>query len=162
MRSNASRCAAPAAAELVATFIPSLTIARAGPDELAVDFDHAGVAGLDRAKLRVIADLRQLDAGAIDDIDQAFPRGDVSPLAIQNDLAHAQLHLSRPRRRNPAGGAARTQYNPQPTSEGRAKSPHSRRHPAVPQSVPPRAKSSSRGSIPCQRDQFDSTDTVRR
>ena len=42
----------------------------AGPHEFAVNLNHAGVAGLDRAKLRVIANVGQLNATAVDDIDQ--------------------------------------------------------------------------------------------
>jgi hypothetical protein len=44
----------------------------AGPDELSVHFDHARVAGLERAKLRVVAHSRQFDAAAGDDVDEAF------------------------------------------------------------------------------------------
>jgi hypothetical protein len=45
---------------------------RAGPKQLSVDFDHARIARLDRAKLRVVAHLCQLDSQAIDDINEAF------------------------------------------------------------------------------------------
>ena len=45
----------------------------AGSHQLAVDLHHAGVAGLDRSKLRVIADLRNSDSAAVDHVDQAFP-----------------------------------------------------------------------------------------
>jgi hypothetical protein len=45
---------------------------RARSRELPVDLYHAGIARLDRSKLRVIADLRNLYARSIDDIDQAF------------------------------------------------------------------------------------------
>ena len=42
----------------------------AGPRELAVNLNHAGVAGLDWAKLRVIANVGQLNATAVDNIDK--------------------------------------------------------------------------------------------
>ena len=49
---------------------PSAACRCAGADQLAVDLDHAGVAGLDGAELGVIADLRNLGAAAVDHIDQ--------------------------------------------------------------------------------------------
>ncbi len=63
-------------------------VRRARPDELAIHLDHARVAGLDRAKLRVVADLRQLNAGAIDYINQAFAGTGLLPRAVQGDRAH--------------------------------------------------------------------------
>ena len=45
---------------------------RARSHELPVGLDHACVTRLDRTKLRVIADLRNLHPRSIDDIDQAF------------------------------------------------------------------------------------------
>jgi hypothetical protein len=45
---------------------------RARSHQSAIDLYHAGIARLDRSKLRVIADLRNLCARSIDHIDQAF------------------------------------------------------------------------------------------
>src|SRR6266850_259572 len=45
---------------------------RARSHELPVDLNHACVTRLDRTKLRVIADLRNLHTRPIDEIDQAF------------------------------------------------------------------------------------------
>ena len=42
----------------------------AGPYELAVNLNHARVAGLNGAKLPVIANVSQLNAIAVDDVDQ--------------------------------------------------------------------------------------------
>jgi len=46
---------------------------RAGPDERTVDFDHAVVARLDGAELRVIADVGNRDRYALDDVDEPLP-----------------------------------------------------------------------------------------
>ena len=46
----------------------------AGSHQLAVDLDHAGIAGLDRSELGVIADLRYFDSAAVDQVDQALSR----------------------------------------------------------------------------------------
>jgi hypothetical protein len=40
--------------------------------QFAVDLDHAGIAGLDRSKLGVIADVRNFDLATVDQVDQAF------------------------------------------------------------------------------------------
>jgi hypothetical protein len=45
---------------------------RARSHQSSIDLYHAGIARLDRSKLRVIADLRNLYARSIDHIDQAF------------------------------------------------------------------------------------------
>src|SRR5258706_503245 len=61
----------------------------ARPDELAIHFDHTGIAGLDRPKLRVITHLSQLDPpDVIDDIDQARTRPNLAHDAVENDRAH--------------------------------------------------------------------------
>lgn len=43
---------------------------RTGPDEVAVYFDHASIAGLDWAELSVIADVRKLLAETDEHVDQ--------------------------------------------------------------------------------------------
>src|SRR5262249_3145969 len=47
----------------------------AGPDEFAIDFDEASVAGLERAELGVITDLRNRNAGAVENVNEALARG---------------------------------------------------------------------------------------
>ena len=44
--------------------------ASTGAGELAVDLDHAGVAGADGAELRVITDLRDFEAGVVEGVDE--------------------------------------------------------------------------------------------
>ena len=44
----------------------------AGSPKFAVDLHHASVAGLDRAQLRVVANLRNLFPSSIDDIDEVL------------------------------------------------------------------------------------------
>ena len=44
----------------------------AGSHQFAVDLHHAGIAGLDRSKLGVIANLRYFDSATVDQVDQAF------------------------------------------------------------------------------------------
>jgi hypothetical protein len=61
--------------------------------ELSIYFDHAGIAGLDRSKLRVIADLRNLDTATIDCIDQVLTGPDRLRLAVNRDC-HARVHPS--------------------------------------------------------------------
>jgi hypothetical protein len=41
-------------------------------DEPTVNFDHTRIAGLNRPKLRVVTDLREFSAGAVDRIDEPF------------------------------------------------------------------------------------------
>jgi hypothetical protein len=72
MRSKASRCASLAAGEFVTTLIPSETVVAHALTRLAVNFDHAGIARLDWAKLRVITNLRHFAAAAVDDVDKAL------------------------------------------------------------------------------------------
>ncbi len=60
----------------------------AGPHELAVDFDDAGIASLNRAELRVIANLRQVQLGPIDHIDQPLPSLGRLLGSIDDDLGH--------------------------------------------------------------------------
>ena len=43
---------------------------RAGSDQAAVHFNHAGVARLNRAELRVVADLGNRSASTVDQIDE--------------------------------------------------------------------------------------------
>ena len=43
---------------------------RAGSRELPVDFDHAGIAGADGTKLRVVTDLRDFRVRVVDCVDQ--------------------------------------------------------------------------------------------
>jgi hypothetical protein len=40
--------------------------------QFAVDFNHAGIAGLDRPKLGVIANVRYFDSATVDQVDQAL------------------------------------------------------------------------------------------
>jgi hypothetical protein len=47
---------------------------RTRPGELAIDLDHASVAGLYWTKLRVITNLRQLRATSIDDVNESLIR----------------------------------------------------------------------------------------
>lgn len=51
-----------------------LYLGGASPDQLPVHFHHAGVAGLNRAKLRVITDLRDFGPRAVEEIHQALLR----------------------------------------------------------------------------------------
>ena len=46
----------------------------AGPHQFAVDLHHAGIAGLDRSELGVIADVRNFDSATVDQVDQALSR----------------------------------------------------------------------------------------
>ena len=55
---------------------------RAGADELAVDFHEAGVAGLDGAELRMIANLGNLDAGAVHEVEQTFAEFRLTPQTV--------------------------------------------------------------------------------
>src|SRR5690348_7984020 len=54
---------------------PRRTLRAAGALQLAVYSDHAGIAGFDRAKLRVIADLREMTFGhrTMNGLDEQFP-----------------------------------------------------------------------------------------
>ena len=69
--------------------IPSATAGRAGPHEPAVHFDHAGVAGLNRAELRVIADLGDRPASTVDQIDEKL-----AGLGFLNDAVNRNLDHS--------------------------------------------------------------------
>jgi hypothetical protein len=51
-------------------FHPRGNWSSAGPQKFSINFDHAGVASLDRAELRVVANLRQLGGGSIDHLNQ--------------------------------------------------------------------------------------------
>jgi hypothetical protein len=68
---------------------------RARPKQMAVHFDHACVAGLNRTQLRVVADLRNRTASTVDQIDEElfglgfmhnsvnrYVKHDVLPLSI--------------------------------------------------------------------------------
>ena len=60
----------------------------AGPDEFSVEVDHARVARLNRAELRVIAHLRHLNAGAVDDVDETFAGFYLNDRAVDRYGAH--------------------------------------------------------------------------
>ena len=60
-------------------------ICSAGSHELAVHLDHTGIAGLDRTKLRMIANLRNHDSVAVEGVDQALSRLDFQRLAVHDD-----------------------------------------------------------------------------
>jgi hypothetical protein len=47
----------------------------ASPDEVSVNLDHAGIAGLNRAELRVITNLRNLGPYLVEKIDEASGLG---------------------------------------------------------------------------------------
>ena len=51
---------------------PGRDVGGAGPDQFAVHLHHARVAGLNRAKLRVIANLGNFRAGAVDEVNETF------------------------------------------------------------------------------------------
>ena len=58
----------------------------AGADELAVALDQAGVAGLDRAELGMVADVGDLGAHAFDHIDEPFAGLGVAEDAVDRDV----------------------------------------------------------------------------
>jgi hypothetical protein len=55
---------------------------------LTIDLDHAGIACLDWSKLRVITDLRNLDARAIDDVNQPFTGLGFLDDTVNRDIDH--------------------------------------------------------------------------
>ena len=59
--------------------------AAAGAYQIAVNLDHTGVTGLDRAKLVMVADLRQLHLDAVNCLDQQLARGDADRHSVDND-----------------------------------------------------------------------------
>jgi hypothetical protein len=59
----------------------------AGADELTVDFDEAGVAGLDGSEVRLIADLGERDGGAIEDVYEALAGVGLEGGSVDPDLA---------------------------------------------------------------------------
>ena len=61
---------------------------RTGPEQLTVNLDHAGIACLDWSKLRVITDLRNLAAGAINDVYQPFTGLGFLDYTINRDTDH--------------------------------------------------------------------------
>ena len=61
---------------------------RAGAHKLAIDFDHTGITGLNGPELRVIADVRQLLAGAADHIDQQLTILRGARLMINDEFNH--------------------------------------------------------------------------
>src|SRR5579863_4083693 len=69
-------------------------IGSAGSHEFAVHLDHAGIAGLDGTKLGMIADLRNQDSAAVDDIDQEFSRLHLLSLAVHGDRQKSNLPSS--------------------------------------------------------------------
>ena len=88
MRSNASRLRPLASLPEVFTAIPGDNHGRAGPHQLAVDVHDAGIAGLNRPELRVIANLRQLQLRPIDHVDQPLPGLRRLLGSIDDDLGH--------------------------------------------------------------------------
>ena len=70
--------------------MPAVTRGGAGADELAIDFDHAGVAGLMGPTGGEVADLGDADAavrggGAIDGLDKGLARLGGNRLAVDLD-----------------------------------------------------------------------------
>jgi hypothetical protein len=61
----------------------------ARPDKTAVNFYHAGVARLDRAKLRVITNLRHFAAATVDDINEMLIRLCFLDQTINRDSEHS-------------------------------------------------------------------------
>ncbi len=66
----------------------------AGSHQFAVDLHHAGIAGLDRSKLGVIANVRYFDSAAVDQVDQALSRLNCLWLAV-NGGCHMAVHPPR-------------------------------------------------------------------
>ena len=69
---------------------------RARPDEPAVDLDHAGVAGLDRAELRVVTDVRKLGPDADNGVDETLIRPRLADDSIDCQSHHEQYSGRRP------------------------------------------------------------------
>src|SRR5437868_2538069 len=73
---------------------------RAGPDESAIRFHHACVTRLNRTKLRVVADVRNRAARAIEQINQEFIGFGFSNDAVNHNLGHSffspQLFVASP------------------------------------------------------------------
>jgi hypothetical protein len=63
-------------------------LGRASANQLSVDLDHAGVAGLNGAKLVVVTDLGKLDADSVDQIDQPFSRYKLPNNTVDTDAWH--------------------------------------------------------------------------
>jgi hypothetical protein len=55
------------------------------PDQLSINFDHAGIAGLDRSKFGVVTDMRQRYFAAVDGLDHKFPGRNGLQSAIDED-----------------------------------------------------------------------------
>jgi hypothetical protein len=53
--------------------------------QFAVNLHHTGVAGLDRTKLRMVANMWNFDSRAVDQIDQPFSRLNFLPPALNSD-----------------------------------------------------------------------------
>ena len=66
----------------------------AGSYQLAIYLNHAGIARLDNSQLRVIADLWNACAAAVDYVDEARSRLDRFWLAVDSHC-HAVVHLFR-------------------------------------------------------------------
>jgi hypothetical protein len=60
----------------------------ASPDEVSVDLDHAGIAGLERAELRVITDLRNLNICLIEKIDEPDAGFGIYKCAVDTNPSH--------------------------------------------------------------------------
>jgi hypothetical protein len=58
-----------------------------GPNQFAVNLNHARIAALDRSELGVITDVRYFDSTAVEKVDQVLPRLNCLWLAI-NDGCH--------------------------------------------------------------------------
>jgi hypothetical protein len=62
---------------------------------LTVDLDHARIAGLDWAKLRVITDLRKTASATVDDIYQLLARPRFLYLTVNRDPDHESRPFKR-------------------------------------------------------------------
>ena len=71
-------------------------------DQIATDFNHTGVAGFDRAKLRMVADLWNLLAGTVDDVYQSLARRKLMHLVVDGDrFGDGQMNLAHEKCRSP-------------------------------------------------------------
>src|SRR5215471_6946643 len=64
---------------------------RAGSDQLAVAFNHTSIAGLNRAELRMVAHLRDLDAGSVEQLQQWLARNRFQEFSIKLELNRQAL-----------------------------------------------------------------------
>ena len=89
MRSNASTCAADAFADFVEIAHSVGDSGRASPDQSAVLFHHACVTGLNRAQLRVVADVGDRSTYTLNQIDE-----ELVGLSFLNDTVNHNLDHS--------------------------------------------------------------------